>query len=256
MDFQGIKNRVEEERKRRQVEGVQRGDMSMLQGNAPKDSLLHELQISLRTGKPTQMVENMRQVDRMANTKGGASGKPPKIGGGLNDALSKHISVPPKQQQSQYPQQTQQPRQQIHEDDNSRDKQFDKQFEHRSNSNNNSLSQQLGEISGANNGQMNPQQKMMESYQKMSGTQQPMQQYTPNQQQQYNPTNINEQVNEAIGQVDFASLLQESLKNTIMEMYAVEKVQKSLLENKDIIKKIVRETLIELSQANKKKTTI
>jgi hypothetical protein len=103
-------------------------------------------------------------------------------------------------------------------------------------------------------GQMNPQQQMMEAYQKMQGTQQPMNNQQPQQQPQYNGGNINEQVSQALNNVDFSSLLQESLKSTIMEMYSMEKVQKSLIENKDVIKKIVKETLIELSQAKKKTT--
>jgi len=254
MDFQGIKNRVEEERKRRATEGEQRGDtMTMPRGNAPKDSLLHELQLSLQTGKATPMVENMKQVDRVANSKSGASGRPAQGGnggGGLGDVLSQHIGAPPKQQQG-YDQQ-QPPRQQINEQQhNPRDDQFDRQFQQRPSSQA-SLSEQLSQMGGS--GQMNPQQQMMEAYQKMQGTQQPMNNQQPQQQPQYNGGNINEQVSQALNNVDFSSLLQESLKSTIMEMYSMEKVQKSLIENKDVIKKIVKETLIELSQAKKKTT--
>jgi len=251
MDFQGIKNRVEEERKRRATEGEQRGDTRIMpQGNAPKDSLLHQLQLSLQTGKPTQMVENMRQVDRMANTKAGGSGRGTHSGGGLNDALSQHISAPPKQQSPQ--QQPEQPRQQLNEQQpNPRDSAFDRQFSQQRPASQASLSDTLGQM-GGNGVQMNPQQQMMEAYQKMQGTQQPMQNQYSQQQPQYNPSNMNEQVNQALNDVDFGALLQESLKSTVMEMYAMEKVQKSLLENKDIIKKIVKETLIELSQAKRK----
>lgn len=253
MDFQELKNKVDKERERRLSEGQARGDV-MPQSSAPKDSLLHELQMSLRTGQPSKMVENMRQVDRVANTKAGASGKPPQVGGGsLNDALSQHISAPPKNNnyppQQQHPQQ---PRQQMNEQVNPRDSAFDQQFQQRPRSQG-SLSEQLGQIGG---NYQNPQQQMMEAYQQMGCTNQPMQQqqYAPQQQQNQNPNQINEQVNQALQNVDFGSLLQESLKNTVMEMYAMEKIQKSLLENKDVIKKIVKETLIELSQSKKKST--
>lgn len=250
MDFQEIKNKVEQERKRKLAEGdVHPESLTMPQGRAPKDSLLHDLQMSLHTGQSTPAIEKMRQVNEGANAKAKAKGGvtlKSSGGAGMTDALSEHIGQPPKQQAP--PQQ----RQPMNEQENPRDNAFDQQFSQpRPQQGGMSLSQQLSQMNG---GQHNPNQKLMEAYQQMQGTQQPHGQY-PQQQgvpQAGNPNQINEQVNQALQNVDFGSLLQESLKNTVMEMYAMEKIQKSLLENKDVIKKIVKETLIELSQSRKK----
>ena len=242
MNFQELKNKVDKERERRIEEGVARGEsMTIPQGVAPKDSLLHDLQMSLQTGQSSKIVENMRQIDHKANHAKGASGNPPKIGGGgLNDALSQHIGTPPKTHTPQPPKQV----------INERDAAFDRQIQHSKPQSHGGLSDALGQMGSAmqqSNMNMSPQ-AMQEAYMQMM-----QQQQVPQQPQQVsNPSLINEQVNAAINNVDFGALLQESLKNTVLEMYAMEKIQKSLLENKDVIKKIVKETLIELSQAKKK----
>jgi hypothetical protein len=232
--------------------------MVMSQRNAPKDSLLHELQTSLHTGRSTPAVDKMMRVEHAANEMARLKGcvtLKSSGGAGMSDALSQHIGKPPAHQQPPQEQSRQQSPQQMNEQVNPRDNAFDQQFSHQrpSGGGNGSLSQQLAQMGGnPNQGNHNP--NLMESYQQMGRTNQPMQQQSPQQyqpQQQAPNQNINEQVNQALGNVDFGSLLQESLKNTVMELYAMEKIQKSLVENKDIIKKIVRETLIELSNAKK-----
>ena len=228
MDFNKVRERANQERERRMKEGAARGEQQLV-NDAPKDSLLHDLVESLNTGKPSKLAENIRQVDRLAKTKSGNIAPSTPSGGGLSSALSQHLGSQPQQQQ---------PQQQINE----RDQAFNQQFQQPVNRQQNqaSLSEQLAAMNGGG------QNNMHQAYQQMHGVQ------NPAPQPQQNPSLINEQVNAAVNQIDFNGLLQETLKNTVLQMYANEKIQAFLNENKDVIKKIVKETLIELSRAKKK----
>jgi flagellar biosynthesis/type III secretory pathway protein FliH len=46
----------------------------------------------------------------------------------------------------------------------------------------------------------------------------------------------------------FSGIVQEAMKNTIIEMYSVERVKKTLEENKDLIRNVVVEVIKELQQ--------
>lgn len=52
---------------------------------------------------------------------------------------------------------------------------------------------------------------------------------------------------------NLGSVFQEAIKGTIIEMYAVERIQEVLNENKDLIKSVVVETIREIQQKNKVK---
>lgn len=52
---------------------------------------------------------------------------------------------------------------------------------------------------------------------------------------------------------NLGSVFQEAIKGTIIEMYAVERIQEVLNENKDLIKSVVVETIREIQQKNKAK---
>ena len=59
---------------------------------------------------------------------------------------------------------------------------------------------------------------------------------------------VNEHLNENLGPV-----FEEAIKNTIIEMYAVERIQEVLKENRDLIKSVVVETIKEIRDRSKSK---
>ena len=50
---------------------------------------------------------------------------------------------------------------------------------------------------------------------------------------------------------NFGTVLEEAIKNTVIEMYAVERIKLVLNENKDLIKTVVYETIRELQKKKK-----
>lgn len=183
---------------------------------ARSDVMLHELLLAHNSGKENNAIKKIKAVDQLTETK-----KPSSIGAmkgdGLTDSLGSFGSVVPQQQQVQMM--------------NERDTMFEQKL------NNMSLSQSLGNFQQP---QYNPN----------------IHQPIPNQQyyqqsQVMNEQVINEAVNRALNE-NIAVMVQEVMKSVIIEMYEADKMKNSILENKDMIKKIVRETIIELSQQNKK----
>ena len=78
-------------------------------------------------------------------------------------------------------------------------------------------------------------------------------------QQQQSKTNLNEGylienvkkvVNNYMNE-NFSTIFEETMKNAIIEMYAVERIQKVLDENKDLIKKVVISAIRELKRESK-----
>ena len=59
-------------------------------------------------------------------------------------------------------------------------------------------------------------------------------------------------VNEHLSQ-NLTPIFEEAIKNTIIEMYAVEKIQEVLKENRDLIKSVVIETIREIRDKSNKK---
>jgi hypothetical protein len=59
-------------------------------------------------------------------------------------------------------------------------------------------------------------------------------------------------VNEHLSQ-NLTPIFEEAIKNTIIEMYAVEKIQEVLKENRDLIKSVVIETIKEIRDKSNKK---
>jgi hypothetical protein len=52
---------------------------------------------------------------------------------------------------------------------------------------------------------------------------------------------------------NFGLVVEEAIKSTILELYAVERIKEVIQENKEIIKGVVKETIREIQQANAKK---
>lgn len=64
--------------------------------------------------------------------------------------------------------------------------------------------------------------------------------------------NIKNVVNNYLSE-NLSSVFEEAIKGTIIEMYAIERIQKVLNENRDLIKSMVIETIREIQAKNKKK---
>jgi hypothetical protein len=52
---------------------------------------------------------------------------------------------------------------------------------------------------------------------------------------------------------NFGPVVEEAIKSTILEMYAVERIKEVLHENKDLVKTIVYDTIRELQAKSKNK---
>jgi hypothetical protein len=63
---------------------------------------------------------------------------------------------------------------------------------------------------------------------------------------------VKEIVNEHLNQ-NITTIFEDAMKNTIIEMYAVERIQEVLRENKDLIKSVVVETIKEIRNKSKAK---
>jgi len=64
--------------------------------------------------------------------------------------------------------------------------------------------------------------------------------------------NVKEIVNEHLSQ-NLGPIFEEAIKNTVIEMYAVERIQEVLKENRDLIKSVVIETIKDIRNKSKTK---
>jgi hypothetical protein len=78
---------------------------------------------------------------------------------------------------------------------------------------------------------------------------------TPPQGMQLNEAYLTENVKKIVNGYlveNFGPIVEEAIKNTILEMYAVERIKEVLTENKEIIKTLVYETIREIQAKSKK----
>jgi hypothetical protein len=188
-----------------------------VQGSAllPKDVFLNELLTSLKTGQPTQATNLIKVVENKTAQKFGE--------------VAKHEVVPIASQQRFTPQQN------LNEVEMSpeRDEQLFADFERRK------------------------KQTLAESIQQYNTTPpvgSPMTNVVPQRpmplNEQYLAESVKNLVNNHLAE-NLGPIFEEAIKNTILEMYAVERIKEVLNENKEIIKSLVYETIREL-QAKKK----
>jgi len=96
----------------------------------------------------------------------------------------------------------------------------------------------------------------IEQYAKTPPVGAPMHQTNVGQSMQLNETYLVENVKKIVNNYlveNFGPVLEEAIKNTIIEMYAVERIKEVLLENKEMIKTVVYETIRELQAKSKAK---
>lgn len=228
MDLEGIKNEIAEKKKEKISQSIALGENVDHMMPAKSDTILFEIQQSLMTGQSNDTVDKIKKVDKLAAIK--KANKYSVSNNGLSESLMEHVDFksPPSQQPITQRQPT-----------IDREKLFEEQL-----INTRKNDQGLSDILSAQHNKISPTMENM------------FYQQNPQQLQQVNNKNINEQVNDTVNNYlkeNFGGLVQKLMKNTIIEMYSVEKVKESLFENKKYIKKIIYETLQELAKEKEKR---
>lgn len=220
-DLKELKSAIDNEKKRM----VQEGRIKPPQPTAPKDSILHELQSSLQTGVMSEGLKKIYDVDNKAQQKlqieGKSNGVKPLTGNNFNS------NKQPSQQQNNGSNQVNKNYSQ-----NNRDREFDMAFQNTNKGLTDSLSDYEKKLMGESqqiNYQQNPQM--------LNG----------------NPSQLIAEHVQKFMNENFSAIVQNAMRDTIVEMYANDKMRNAIVENEEAIKKIVKNTLIELSNRNKKK---
>ena len=199
---------------------------------SPRDEFLNGLVTSLKTGASTPATNLVKEVhNTVVDKKGGDS---------------KHVTSTPTQTITQTPN----PRKPSVGMSPERDEQMFKDIEKMKGS---TLAESIEKFSGGNTGgspsptvNFNGQQFL---------TSPPAQANQGAAPQQLNEGVLVESVKDIVNEHlsnNLAPVFEEAIKNTIIEMYAVERIQEVLNENRDLIKSVVVETIKELRTKNKK----
>lgn len=204
-----------------------------------KDEFLNGLLEAYRTGKPNKSTAKLKLVDeRTKNMEVNGGHVINKNQNPVNEDVLKHIESThnpnhnPNQHNPNYNPNQHNPNQYDPNQMDPRDEQFYKNL------------QETKQLMGGSNKNMS-MVDAIEMYQKNQ----------QNPQMISSPNALNEavkrEVNNVLENIDFGKLVETSVKNTMMEIYQKEKVEAALNENKDLIQKIVVDTIISL----KKRTT-
>jgi hypothetical protein len=200
---------------------------STIDGVTPRDKFLYGLIESIQTGRETQSTALVKTVDNTVAAKKKETGR-----------LQVNETVAPVQQVPQRPAQIQ-PVDMSPE----RDEQLWAEMEKRKKQ---TLAESLQTyISAPHAGAPMGQQPMQYN------VGQPMQPMQLN--EQYLTENVKKIVNNYLVE-NFGPIVEEAIKSTILEMYAVDRIKEVLTENKEMVQKIVYDTIRELqakSKANK-----
>lgn len=226
MDYEKIKEGID---KRKTQMSVEQPTRQMSGGN--KDHFLHELLESVNTKRPTEAVKKLKTIDRAAENKRRANaGLPPKE---FND--NDYVPSAPERRKESYSE----PR--LSEEHlRERDDLFEQNLNKRQSSK--SMTEELAQYAGNTgyNNQHYPQQG----------------QYNYPQGQPQSPNILIEQATNITHQFmneNFAGIVHEAMKSTIVEEYKQERVNKALRENREIIKEIVIDIIKEIQSKSKKK---
>lgn len=188
--------------------------------HAPKDSFLNELLTSLKTGQPTNSSKRVKMVEQKAAEKTGEVNKNSSGNETMVDAIGKHSGNQNSTQMPSEPQIT---------GDDDRDNLLYEEYN----------------------------RKMEEMFGK--GAKNVMQPHQPNQTQNQLTSQPKQQLNEEylVGTVkkilneNFAPMVEEAMKDAIVEIYSVEKIKEVIQENESLIKGIVINTIRELQKKKK-----
>ena len=191
---------------------------------APKDKFLYGLLSSLKTGQVNESTNLIKTVDNQTSTK---LGEKPKL------RVDEHVAPVKPQPRKQIPNQS------TVDMSPERDDLMYRDFETK---NKQTLAESIQGFYNQNTNQ--PYPHLQQQYQQP--TQAPM---------------LNEEhlMGAVKGTVDkyltenFGLVVEEAIKSTILEMYAVERIKEVLNENRDLVKSLVIETIREIQEKNKLK---
>lgn len=232
-----VKNNVdlsklkEEINTRKSQKGEEFQDGSGGSNIGPKDKFLHGLNEALKTGRPTQSIQKIKDVDKNADVfEAKKQGKPiPQQNVNNNDNNSSQMGLADSVEVASG-------KAPVNKNQNNSG------YEERDHLLYEEMERRKKELSSG--GAMNYKQQTNEGYQ-----------YSPpqrsNEGQIISESRITEVVNDAITN-KFSVVVEQAMKDQIMEIYAKSRMQETIEENRDVIKKIVIEVIRELQKNNKK----
>jgi hypothetical protein len=210
-------------------------------GVTPRDSFLHGLMEAYNHGKPTASSNLIKVVDNTVSANKGEQTQMPTPTATVAPTANPHIQRP------------QAPAQMSPD----REEQMYKDFEKK---NNGTLADSISAFQGKNTGNPAPQGTHVNYAGQQYLTTPPV--GTPmNEGQVQMPMQLNEAaLVESVQQIvnghlaeNLGPIFEEAIKGTVIEMFAVERIQEVLKENKDLIKEVVVETIKEIRDRSKKK---
>lgn len=210
-NLDGIKQEMEARRTERNSVSEQLGE-SIANNGQTKDGFLDGLLTSFKTGKETHSTKRIKLIENKVDIK---EGKAPKFKENHEELAEINNRVAPKDN--------------IMLPDGDRDELMYAKLGEKARGGGQSLSESLMDISGSN---------------KKSNL--------SNQQNQ--PTALTEGVKNVVNNYlaeNFGLIVEESIKNTILEMYAVDRIKQVLFENKALIKGVVLEILRDMKAKQK-----
>ena len=221
-DLNKLKSEIDNRKKERGISTERTNGAGLM----PKDVFLNELMTSLQTGQDTKATNLIKLVENKTAAKAGE--------------VIRHEVQPVQQRTIQQPKN-------LNEVEMSpeRDELLFAEFEKRRKS---TLAGDIDNFNRTGN-------QTMQNYQNTQYVGQPMQ---PNAGQ---PMQINEQyLGESVKKIvnnylieNFGPVVEEAIKSTILEMYAVERIKEVLTENREMIKSLVYETIREIQAKSKAK---
>lgn len=214
LDLNKLKDEIDSRKKQKNLPQSMLGE-SVGTGIAPRDLFLNGLLESLRTGKETAASSLVKTVDNKATERSGGKPKLP-----VQQVQQRNAPVQP---------------QRLNEVESSpeRDEELYRDLESkRKQTIAESMSQYIGAPRVGTPMTNQPQQTTMN--------------------EGYLVENVKKVVDNYLLE-NFTPIVEEAIKSTILEMYAVERIKEVLHENKDLVKTIVYETIRELQAKSKAK---
>lgn len=228
LDLNKIKTEIDSRKKEKNMVSSQLGE-NVGRNVAPRDEFLHGLQMSLKSGKQTASSNLIKVVENTVSAKHGE--------------VKTHVI-------NETPVATPQQRKKI-DMSPERDEQLFADLEKK-------RKQTLAEsIEGFTGAQPNtPTAPMVDYNGQQMLTSLPANAVNPTQTTQINEEVLVESVKQMVNThlvENFGPVLEEAIKNTVIEMYAVERIKEVLNENRDLIKTVVVETIKEIQAKSKAK---
>jgi len=237
LNLELIKKEIESSKSQKKRQAVTEGhDIPMA-----ADEFLYNLKNAVETGQPNKATAKLGVVQELSESMkldetGQIVGKKP-----VNEVINNHMNATqqPRQQPNPQPKQP-------HVNQNQLEQQADENFYK-----NLQETQQLITGNKTNNAGL---ADAMAQYTNMGSTR-----TNPQSQPINNPNYLIEQVNNAVHTYfqssNVVNIIEQAVKNTMMEIYEKEKLASALNENKDMIQKIVVDTIISLKKRNQAQTT-